>query len=296
MSGLLGVLLWVGISILVLILLLFLFRCWRFGNFIVRNFRRCNVVVDGKKGSGKDLLFQYVINKRDEHYYSNISYGGKHTPITPKLCSIAPNTYEQFITGDVKPLKERFYENEDFYFSDGGTFFPNYVDGILNRSYPSLPLMYALSRHICDSNIHVNVQNCGRLWKKLREQADFFIHCVQTIKLPFHLLIHCYTYDKESSALQNLRPVRKRMFNKFDKAEKDIYEAQNGDIRSGWVIVRKKNIKYDTRAFEKLVYGDLPRRSRKEEEREAERKKREEARKARKPSLIKRLLCKVRKR
>lgn len=266
MEGFFSVIVWILAIIGVLLVLWFLIRSHFFAKGIVKQFRLCNVIVDGKKGTGKDLLFQYVINKRDEHYYSNISYGGKFTRITPKDCSIAPNTYKEFITGQITPLKERFYEKEDFYFSDGGTFFPNYQDGILNNAYPSLPLMYALSRHVCDSNIHVNVQNCGRLWKKLREQADFFVHCVQTIKLPFHLLIKCYTYDKVESALANLRPVRNRMFNKYDRAEKDIYQATNGEIKSGWVIVPKSSIKYDTRAFEKMLYGDSPRRNRKDEE------------------------------
>lgn len=266
MEGFFNVVLWLVFGILVLFLLIFCVRAHFFGKRIVREFKRCNVIVDGKKGTGKDVLFQYVINKRDEHYYSNISYGHKFTQITPKDCSIAPNTYKEFISGQVVPLKQRFYEKEDFYFSDGGTFFPNYQDGILNNVYPSLPLMYALSRHVCDSNIHVNVQNCGRLWKKLREQADFFVHCVMTIKIPFFLIIRCYTYDKMESAIMNLRPVKRRMFNKYDKAEKDIYDATNGEIKAGFVIVRKKSIKYDTRAFEKMVYGNLPRRNRAKEE------------------------------
>lgn len=56
------------------------------------------------------------------------------------------------------------------------------------------------------------------------------------------------------------------MFNKFDKAEKDIYQAQNGDIKSGWIIIPKRAVKYDTRAFEKIIYGETPRRYRAQEE------------------------------
>ena len=59
-------------------ILFFLVRSWLLGKHIVRQFQRCNVVVDGKKGKGKDVLFQYVIHKRKEPYYANIDYGGNY--------------------------------------------------------------------------------------------------------------------------------------------------------------------------------------------------------------------------
>ena len=267
MEGIITVIVIVGVAILLFLGFLFAIKSWLFGRFIVKEFKKCNVVVDGKKGTGKDLLFQYVVHKRNAHYYANISYGDeKYTHLDPKDCSIAPNTYKQFINGEVKKITDRFYEGEDFYFSDGGTFFPNYVDNILNMAYPYLPVTYALSRHISNANIHVNIQNLGRLWKKLREQADFFVHCCGVVNLGLWLGIKCYTYDTESSALARFRPVHRRLWNKYDRAEKDIYEAEKGDIRSGWVIIPKRWIKYDTRAFEKVIYGDTPRRNRADEE------------------------------
>jgi len=38
--------------------------------WLVHEFRRCNVMVFGKKGSGKDVLFAHVIALRGEKHYS----------------------------------------------------------------------------------------------------------------------------------------------------------------------------------------------------------------------------------
>lgn len=119
-----------------------------------------------------------------------------------------------------------------------------------------MPIYYALSRQLADHNIHANVQNYGRLWKALREQADFYVTCKKTIKLPFFLLTKCITYEKLESASRELLPIKNRMLNKYSKAEVDQYNATNGAITIGWVIQRKRKIKYDTRAFEKLLYDE----------------------------------------
>ena len=61
------------------------------------------------------------------------------------------------------------------------------------------------------------------------------------------------TYDRYESAQKRLLPVKSRLLNKYSKAEVDIYNAQNGDIRQGLVFRLKKNITYDTRYFEKKL-------------------------------------------
>jgi len=40
--------------------------------WLVSEFARCNIIVYGKKGSGKDLLFAHTINLRGQPHYSNI--------------------------------------------------------------------------------------------------------------------------------------------------------------------------------------------------------------------------------
>lgn len=241
------------ILILSVILGVFLIKSKLFYNNILGHFKRCNVIVDGKKGSGKDVLIQKVINSRDEEYYANINYGGKCNLIELSSVSIYPNTYMNFINNKITKVDRTFKENKDIYISDGGIYLPSYMDSTLYKTYPSFPIYYALSRHLYNNNVHVNVQNFSRLWKALREQADFFIHVKRTYKLPFFLVIKCNTYDKYESAIQYLEPLNARLLNKYSKAETDIYNAQHGDIRSGFVIIRKSKIKYNTRAFETLI-------------------------------------------
>lgn len=228
-------------------------------NYVLWHFKHCNVVVSGKKGSGKDLVFQKVINARKDFYYGNISYGGKHKIISLKEVGLYDTktkyhlTYNNFLNNDVVKTKHKFIEKKDIYISDGGIFLPSHMDSTLHKTYPSFPVFYALSRHLYNSNIHVNVQNIDRLWKPLREQADFFIDVKRTISLPFVLLTRYNTYEKLDSAIQRLNPMKARALNKFSKAEYDTFNATHGVIKTGWIIQRKCKVKYDTRAFEKIV-------------------------------------------
>lgn len=257
--NLLPIVIFVGLSIGLLLAIVFVVRSILFKKEIVREFQRCNVIVAGKKGSGKDLLFSEVIRKRRKPYYSNIPYGGKCEIITCKDVSVSPNTYREFIENKSVIVPRRFAEKRDVYISDGGIFLPSYMDASLYKQFPSFPIYYALSRHLAAHNVHVNVQNFGRVWKALREQADSYILVKKTLKLPFFLFTKAILYDKYQSAEAGLDPVKVRMFNKHSKADTDIYHAQNGYIKSGWLIIRKSAIKYDTRAFEKVIYGDSQR-------------------------------------
>lgn len=247
------------VAFLVFIAVFWFVKAILFKRKVIREFRRCNVIVDGKKGSGKDLLFSEVIYKRKEKYYANIDYGGDGEIISAKDISVSPNTYADFIEGKVTVVPRRFAERKDCYISDGGIYLPSYMDSVLYKKYPSFPIYYALSRHLACHNIHVNVQNFGRVWKALREQADSFIHVHTTISLPFFLFVKCTIYDDVNSAINHVRPMKVRIFNKHSKALADQYNAERGDIVSGWVIIPKSHVKYNTRYFEKVIYGDSER-------------------------------------
>lgn len=241
-------------AILCLILLVLIIKYQFFKKYLINNFKSCNVIVSGKKGTGKDLLFNYVINKRKDFYYSNISYGGKHKIIKLKDVSCYPNTYKTLIEDKVEKTKHLFKEGKDFYISDIGNFLPSYMDSTLYKQFPSMPLLYSLSRHLYDCNIHCNTQNVERGWKALREQADFYVNVRSTIKIFKRIFItKMITYERYESAKQNLLPIKTRMLNKFSKAQYDLYTAQNGVIKLGYIIQFKHNLHYDTRAFEKIL-------------------------------------------
>lgn len=219
-----------------------------------RNFKRCNVIVYGKKGTGKDLIFQAVIRARKEPYYSNISYGYKLEEITQvKDISIMPNDYKRFIDNNLQKVELHHKENIDIYLSDCGVYLPSTYDTTLAKTFASFPPYYALSRHLTHSNIHCNTQALSRVWKQLREQADYYIRCRKTINLPFVLVTLYTTYDKYSSAESELRPLTKEAKNEMSKANWDLWRAQNGEVKNRFIIQLKRNIKYDTRAFKTLL-------------------------------------------
>lgn len=254
------------IVILIMIILVALFVLWfclksrAFVKFLVKKFKSGNVLTCGAKGHGKDLVHQKIIEKRKkENYYANIDYGYKFNKITPKDISVSPNTFTNFITGDIIQVPRILCEKTDIYLSDGGVIFPSQYDTILHKTYKSFPIYYALSRQLDNINIHVNTQQNTRLWKAIREQADSFVYVRKTINIPFFLLTKCVWYEKFESCEKRLRNIKKRFRNKYSKAEYDLYNASNGEIKEGWIISIKKKIKYDTRAFEKVVYGDQPR-------------------------------------
>lgn len=217
------------------------------------HFKHCNVIVSGKKGSGKDLLFQYVINKRHDYYYSNIPYGGKNKVIKLKSVSAGDNSYDRIVNDQIEKQPHMFKDKKDIYISDIGIYLPSYMDNKLYVKFPSMPIFYAMSRQLYDNNVHCNTQNIERGWKALREQADFYIEVKRTYKIFCFLITKFYTYDTYQSAKDHIRPVKTRLFNKYSKAEVDIYNAKAGDIRQGFIIQPTWKIKYDTRYFEKVL-------------------------------------------
>jgi hypothetical protein len=243
------------ILLIILIILIFLLiRYHLFTKHILKNFKSCNVIVAGKKGTGKDLLFQYVIKKRKkEKYYSNIEYGYNYTNVKLKDISCEPNNYENIVNDKIVKTEPHFEEKADFYISDIGIFLPSYMDSTLYKKFPSMPIFYALSRHLYDSNIHCNTQNIERGWKALREQADFYCITRGTIKVFGFLITKITTYDKYQSAKEDIRPIKARLLNKYSKAEVDIYKGTHGTIKEGYIIQRVKRIKYDTRAFKNIL-------------------------------------------
>lgn len=214
-------------------------------------FENSSTYTFGAKGKGKDLLYQKVIHLRKAPYYSNIFYGGYYKHLSLKAMNVEPNTFQNMITDDVKKINTYLLEQCDLYISDAGIYLPNFEDNTLNKQYPSMPIFIAVQRHLLSSNTHVNSQAYGRVWKKIREQADFYIKALRVIKLPGVLLCKIRIYDKETSAEQDLRPLQKKLFKKNLETSEDYY-AKNGLIVERYYLISKRHIKYDTRAFKRV--------------------------------------------
>lgn len=226
-------------------------------------FENGNVIVTGRKGYGKDILFNAVINWRKKDYHSNLNYGGNYHAFDIKDLELTPNTYHNFINGDITQVqKNKSFENSDIYISDGGVYLPSQADYILHKTYPSLPITYALNRHLYNNGIHVNAQRIERIWKSLREQADYFILMrKRPLKMPFFMVIFTTEYDRYESAKRELLPMNNTLFNKYSKAEKDLFRANNGFVKNGMLIIRKNSLKYDSRAFHEIIFGEKIRRA-----------------------------------
>ena len=244
----------IGLIVLAIVLIVNIIKYFSFKRYLLSGFKDGNVITFGRKRRGKDLVHQYVINQRKDFYYGNISYGGKHKVITLKEVSCEPNTYENFINNNIVKTPHMFKEGKDIYISDIGNFLPSQMDSTLHKKFPSMPIFYSLCGQLYNNNIHCNSQSVERGWKALREQADFYVWAHRTIKLFGYIFITILTtYEKYSSAKEGLMPMKVRLFNKYSKAEHDKFVATNGVIRNGYIIQFKHNLKYDTRAFEKIL-------------------------------------------
>ena len=113
---------------------------------IIKLFRAGNVCVCGLRGRGKDMLMANVAVRRDLPYVSNTDYGGDHIPFDPMNYTCGYNTYENFISGDIKPYSYPHEDGTDIYVSDAGIYFPAQYCKELNRSYGFLSTFVALSR------------------------------------------------------------------------------------------------------------------------------------------------------
>ncbi len=206
--------------------------------WLVNEFGRCNVIVFGKKGSGKDLLFAHVIALRGQPHYSNIQYNEDTTVIALTDISVGNNTWTDCLRGDITKTPPQFEEEQDIYISDGGIYLPSQYDNELNKRYQGMPIFYALSRHLYNSNIHVNVQALGRLWLKLREQADSYIRVLHTEQRRDGLLVTGITYDNYNAANAGLLPRNDPEF-----------VAKNGEIVKRRWLIRYSELQYNTRYF-----------------------------------------------
>lgn len=245
----------------ILIIFIIIYLYFSFINFLnvselVSIFKLNNVIVFGKKGTGKDLLFHTIINKTNRFHYSNITYNKKTLPITINDLSLFPNTYDNLINGNVEKVNPNLKEKYDIFISDAGIYLPSQYDYLIDKKYPSLSIFYATQRHLYNSNTHLNTQYLGRVYKKVREQADTYIKLRRTFFI-FGFFLSFYTiYEKYESAELSLMPMAKTLLNAPNYAMVNQYNATNGYIKNGWYFGSKKKIKYNTRYFKSVFFKD----------------------------------------
>lgn len=224
---------------------------------LARIFENHNVMVDGCKGSGKDLLFGNVIAYRKKHYASNLNYGGKFMSLDLSLLDCGGNTYDTLINNKVKRYISPYGEDCDIYLSDAGIYLPSQYFAELNKKYQGLSMFQAMTRQLNSSRFHVNTQSINRVFDKIREQSDIWIHCRKCIYIKGLVIQFITIYDKFESCLNRVRPCRIRVPRR-DKVAKmnamlyrDNYYNTYGDVKNRVLIYFNKS-KHDTRYFKKL--------------------------------------------
>lgn len=227
--------------------------------FVIRKFKNGNVSVCGLRGRGKDLLTANVVVRRRTPYVCNIDYGGLWYPLDFSAIDCGGNTYENFISGDVKQYVYPYPKGTDVYISDAGVILPSQYCNELNKKFPYLATFVALTRHLGRANVHFNVQNLNRMFDKVREMSDTYINCNRCLYLPFGIVLQKITvYDKYQSCVERCKPCRVHvpLFNRIARMQAktyiDNFVNTHGEIKSYWLIYRNKS-KYDTHHFEKLL-------------------------------------------
>lgn len=244
--------------------------------------RECsgNGIIAGGRGKGKGLLLNKRINADKEHF-CNVPYNEKTIVINIKeyIDSIAPNTTDNFITSSVEVVKKiDKFEGRNIYWDDVAVYAPNYMDSKLKKHYPSLSALLPINRHLYNAFMIITIQDFNRPYKILRElQIDFGIKAIKTVgsydsklwnAIPIlrHFIYTKYIYyENVDSAQKGLLPFNakslinetlKHGFLTAGQATKEEYEAVNGKIRYGFIMQRKSVVRYDTRFFHKVVFGE----------------------------------------
>lgn len=224
---------------------------------IVKMFEDGNVLVFGLRGRGKDMLMANVVCRRKKPYVSNVDYGGQWFPLD--LDKLDPkNTYDNFLRGDVNYYEFPYPDGTDVYISDAGVYFPSQYQGQLCAKYPTYPVAYALSRHTGKYNYHTNSQAIGRIWDKIREQADQWILCNRCYVLGRLVIQSVTIYDKYESACAKVPPfpLSRPLFDpnriQLWEIQKANYLIAHGDVKRRWLIYWNRS-NYDTRRFKEML-------------------------------------------
>ena len=229
---------------------------------IIKLFKSGNVCVCGLRGTGKDLLFGNVINRRKEEYVSNINYGSKFNRLDYSKINLNGNTYKNFVSGNLAKYTYPYPIGSDVYISDVGVYFPSQHFSSLNSRYDSLSCYQALSRQVSHNNVHINAQNLNRVWDKIREQSDIYICCNKCFYIFGFVIQKITIYDKYDSAVSRVKPCRVKipLFNRQARTNALIYRDKfintYGVVKSRFLFYFNKS-KHDTYYFEKLLKGGI---------------------------------------
>lgn len=236
---------------------------------VAKLFELGNCCVVGERGHGKDMLIANVVAFRSLPYISNVEYKKRGKlpldfyPLDFSSIDCGGNVYDNFISGNIKKYVYPYPLGVDVYISDVGVYLPSQYCNELNRKYKEIPTFMALSRHLGECNVHINVQNLNRAWDKLREQSRTYITCLfcKVFKFPFNrqlVIQKIRIYEKYQSCVDNV-PMLKLPFYLYlgkDKTQARLYKLNyrisHGDIKEKLLVYWNRS-DYDTHIFRKML-------------------------------------------
>lgn len=235
-------------------------------NSIKKDFEKGNCCVVGEKGSGKDMLIANIVARRKLPYISNVDYIRNGLPIVRYPLDFdkldCHNTHKDFVSGEVNHYEFPYPIGTDAYISDVGVYFPSQFCNELNKDYPFMPVYMALSRHLAEANVHINVQNLNRAWDKLREQSRTYFTCLKCKVIPFFgkqlVLQKIRKYEKYDSCANNIPSLKLPWYVYLSKDKMLVrlyklnYQIQHGKIEEKTIIYFNES-KYNTHHFRDLL-------------------------------------------
>ena len=243
-------------AILVIILIHYCIEFSRGKAALLECFENFNTCVFGLRGKGKDIIFNKIINARNEPCYATIPYNEELCiETTLNKFSVSPNTFESIVDDNITIIKKELKENTDLYISDAGNLLPAQNSPKLVKKYPGFPAFYSLSRHLYNMNIHYNTQDLNRVWNLLREQTGRWVKAVKTSSIGPFLITSFIVYDRRASAESEMLPFKTSIFNSEAKALKMDFEAKHGSVKAYRIIQLKSHIYYDSRYFHYKMFG-----------------------------------------
>lgn len=250
--------LFIILGLVIVGLVLFVVIKCALGRSFLKRVKKDSLIIYGKKGHGKTLLFSEMsrMDKRTG-YLSTTDFKHKgQVIINYDAVNVDPNKWDSVLNNEITQIeKHEDWEKHPVYLDDAGVFLPNFMDSELKKRYPSLPIAYAVWRHLYDAPIYINSQSVDRVYKLLREQADGYVNCRRTMRLFGLAIICCTYYDRINSAKEELSPMAKGFLNKFQKGNWAEYQATNGIIKDFWIFAPSWRNKYDSRYFHKVFFS-----------------------------------------